>query len=417
MKVCGIIAEYNPFHNGHLYHLEESRRRSGADYVAVVMSGSFVQRGGPAFLDKYTRTELALRGGADLVIELPALFSCGSAEDFAGAGVALLDRLGVVDTLSFGTEAENLDFLAAAAALLAEEPPELSRSLREGLREGKSYPQARAEGLRLACEARGIPWEPGQAASPNNILALEYLKALRRQSCAIRPLAVARKGEGYHSLRLDSPFCSATGLRRLMEASESFPEEKAGQAMPEWAVRLLKEKWRQTFPIEADDFSAMLAYQLLAARNREQGGWLDVPEDMERRIRKHMTEYRAFSQWAALLKTRQYTYTRTARCLCHILLGISSELGERRREGGWCGYARLLGMQKSAGPLLKAIRANSAIPVVARMARDIRLLGEEEREVLETELFASRLYALVQGRKYPEAPPLPEEYRAGLVLV
>ena len=417
MKVCGIIAEYNPFHNGHLYHMTESRRRSGADYVIVVLSGSFVQRGAPAFIDKYTRAQMALRAGADLVIELPALFSCGSAEDFAGAGVAILDQLGVTDTIAFGTEADNLDFLSAAAAILAEEGEGFSACLQEGLRRGQTYPQARAEALRLGCEKQGIPWEPEQAASPNNILALEYLKVLRRRNSAIRPMAVPRQGEGYHSLNMESPFCSATAVRNLLESAADFPGEAVRTVIPDWEITLLEEEWRQTFPITADDFSSMLAYQLLASRNSGYGHWLDVSEDMSGRILKHVTEYRTFSQWAALLKTRQYTYTRTARCLCHILLGITRELGQRCREEGYGGYARVLGLKKSAGPLLKAVRANSAVPLITRLSGDSRLLGEREQAVLRTELFAAQLYGLVQGQKYPGAKPLPGEYTAGLVVV
>ena len=175
MTVCGIIAEYNPFHNGHQYHIKKSRQLSGADYVIIVLSGSFVQRGAPAFTDKYMRTRMALEGGADLVIELPALFSCASAEDFAGAGVSLLDQLGVVDVLSFGAESQNMEVPSAAARILVQEPADFSAVLTRSLREGDSFPRARQKALEACFKAQSLPWTnqtTSELSSPNNLLAL-----------------------------------------------------------------------------------------------------------------------------------------------------------------------------------------------------------------------------------------------------
>ena len=190
MKTVGIIAEYNPFHSGHQYQIAMARRLTGADFVVVVMSGDFVQRGEPAVFDKYTRTAMALEGGADLVLEMPVRFATSSAEDFAACGVALLDRLGLTDVLCFGSELGRLDLLEQAAGILAAEPEAFRQTLRQGLAAGMSFPKAREAALVRELEACGLK-EAGQddwqkvLSSPNNILGIEDLKALKRRGSRV----------------------------------------------------------------------------------------------------------------------------------------------------------------------------------------------------------------------------------------
>lgn len=455
MTVCGIIAEYNPFHNGHLYHMEKSRQLSGADYIIVVLSGSFVQRGAPAFADKYMRTRMALEAGADLVIELPALFSCASAEDFAGAGVSLLDQLGVTDFLSFGAEAENPEYLSAAARILANEPPEFSAELNRCLKEGLSFPKARETALKSWAEKTpkmNLCAEQISAvlSSPNNILALEYLKALYRRRSSIKPLAVTRTGAGYHSTDPREHFCSASAVRAFLTKSTAnahaihFPtssldntgfmrqnettQEKSclladadvdtlSRMLPSHSARLLTEGWQRTCPVLPDDFSSMLTYQLLACRDQGYTRYLDVSEELSRRILRHALDYRSFTAWAELLKTKQYTYTRISRALCHILLQISQETADLCRGNGYTDYARVLGFRKNSAPLLAAIKKNSSIPLVTKMADTDAILSPMGKSVLRTELFASQLYGAIQRQKFPSCPPLPGEYTAGVIVI
>lgn len=443
MRVCGIIAEYNPFHNGHLYHIEQSRQLSGADYIIVVLSGSFVQRGAPAFIDKYMRTKMALEAGADLVIELPALFSCASAEDFAGAGVSLLDQLGVTDYISFGAETENPECLSAAARIFVKEPPEFSNTLNRCLKEGLSFPKAREIALK-GCLLRSSGFSDsfdsefsrtGQLSSPNNILALEYLKALYRRRSAIRPVVIARAGADYHSQNPNEPLCSASAIRAYLISSDkdmtaagnSINHGSGDRAnhfqipsgmMPAHCARLLAENWRRSCPLMPDDFSAMLAYQLLAEQNQGYTRYLDVSEELSGRILRHKSDYHSFTQWAGLLKTKQYTYTRISRSLCHILLRVPQQLADTCRENHrYIDYARVLGFRKNSGPLLSTIKKNSSIPMITKMADADAILSPMGRSVLWTELFASQLYGMVQRQKFPSCPPLPGDYTAGVIII
>lgn len=476
MTVCGIIAEYNPFHNGHLYHMEKSRQLSGADYIIVVLSGSFVQRGAPAFVDKYMRTRMALEAGADLVIELPALFSCASAEDFAGAGVSLLDQLGVTDCLSFGTESGNLEPLSEAARILAKEPPEFSAALNRCLKEGLSFPKARETALKSCLSpnrSSDIPnsevFQAGriedetlqtdiisaELSSPNNILAIEYLKALHRRQSSIRPVSVPRAGADYHSQNPDEPLCSASAIRAYLTSAASTEANTANPAfhstgkpagrhsmavygaksntshkkgeethpllpahmMPAHCARLLMKSWQNTCPLLPDDFSPMLAYQLLSCQNQGYTRYLDVSEDLSRRILRHASDYHSFTGWTNLLKTKQYTYTRISRALCHILLQIQQDTANLCRGNGYVDYARILGFQKSSTPLLKAIKKNSSIPIVTKMADADGILSPMGKSVLETELFASQLYTAAQRQRFPSCPRLPDDYRAGIIII
>lgn len=230
-KTVGIIAEYNPFHNGHAYQIREVRKQSGADYIIIVMSGDFVQRGRPALLDKYARARLALLGGADLVLELPCAAASGSAARFAQEAVRILDRLGVVQELWFGSEAGELAPLLEAAAVLAEEPPHFRNALRQSLRQGNSYPLARQKALE-ACSADGEKLAaPELLCLPNNILGIEYCTALKRLRSSVLPRTLKRVGSGYHDRQASGSFASASALRLAVKTGN--PEEAERQMPPE----------------------------------------------------------------------------------------------------------------------------------------------------------------------------------------
>ena len=252
-KTVGIIAEYNPFHNGHAYQIREVRKQSGADYIIIVMSGDFVQRGRPALLDKYARARLALLGGADLVLELPCAAASGSAARFAQEAVRILDRLGVVQELWFGSEAGELAPLLEAAAVLAEEPPHFRNALRQSLRQGNSYPLARQKALE-ACSADGEKLAaPELLCLPNNILGIEYCTALKRLRSSVLPRTLKRVGSGYHDRQASGSFASASALRLAVKTGN--PEEAERQMPPEvfsaFSRLLSREGW-----LELNDFFA-----------------------------------------------------------------------------------------------------------------------------------------------------------------
>lgn len=411
MKVNGIIAEYNPFHNGHKYQLEQSLKRTNADYTIVVMSGNFVQRGAPAMLDKHIRAKMAILGGADLVLELPAIYATASAEFFAAGAVSLLTKLGVVSHLCFGSECGDIDLLKRAAAILVEEPEEYSATLRRFLKQGMTYPTARTWALMQHYpdlnEHREI------FSSPNNILGMEYIKAILRQGSSLIPVTIKRQGADYHDIRPVSSYCSALSIRQALYA-ESNPEFLKEQ-MPTAACELLMDWLTSHSVVRSNDFSSILYYKLLSEKEYGYERYLDVSSDLSDRIQKQLKEFRDFESFCNLLKTKELTYTRISRCLLHILLNITKEDMACCTELGYTPYARVLGLRKSASPLLSAIKEKSCIPLVTKLADAEKQLGEDAFLILKQDILISQLYqGIVSGKDNKNAA---NEYTIPLVIV
>lgn len=404
MKVTGIIAEYNPFHQGHAYHLSRARELTGADRVLVVMGGNFMQRGEPAIIDKYTRTEMALRNGADLVLELPAASATGSAEYFAEGAVELLDASGVVNELCFGSELGELEPLEKAAELLLEEPEDYQELLRAELKKGKTFPEARETAL-----SAFLP-EQSLLASPNNILAIEYIKALKRRKSSIRPLTIQRLGS-YHgedgqpagaphtvSGNLPESFASASTIRCQLHTLEkqivtSCEQPAFGSLMtalakelPSSSFGLLKDVLLADRLVQAEDFSLPLHYRLMQAKEPlEFSVYLDVSEELSRRIYSLRQEFTGWNAFLDLVRTRQYTRSRVSRALLHILLDI------RQEEVLPPTHLRVLGFRREASDLLSEIKKKSRLPLITKAA------GHPE---LSEEIRISSLYHL--GNSYNE---------------
>ncbi|SCG87040.1 Protein of uncharacterised function (DUF795) [uncultured Clostridium sp.] len=404
MKVTGIIAEYNPFHQGHAYHLSRARELTGADRVLVVMGGNFMQRGEPAIIDKYTRTEMALRNGADLVLELPAASATGSAEYFAEGAVELLDASGVVNELCFGSELGELEPLEKAAELLLEEPEDYQELLRAELKKGKTFPEARETAL-----SAFLP-EQSLLASPNNILAIEYIKALKRRKSSIRPLTIQRLGS-YHgedgqpagaphtvSGNLPESFASASTIRCQLHTLEkqivtSCEQPAFGSLMtalakelPPSSFGLLKDVLLADRLVQAEDFSLPLHYRLMQAKEPlEFSVYLDVSEELSRRIYSLRQEFTGWNAFLDLVRTRQYTRSRVSRALLHILLDI------RQEEVLPPTHLRVLGFRREASDLLSEIKKKSRLPLITKAA------GHPE---LSEEIRISSLYHL--GNSYNE---------------
>ncbi len=280
MKVTGIIAEYNPFHNGHAFHIEETRKNTQADYCIAVISGDFVQRGAPALLNKYDRAKMALENGIDLVIELPVIAATSSAENFAQGGVCLLDALGVVSHISFGAEAStstDIDLLSRLADFFAFEPPAFQEYLEQALKSGCSFPAARAKAT-LTClqqtkshsiDIQTLAQFEQLLASPNNILAIEYMKAIRRHNCKLTPSIVTRTGAGYHDADTDTKLASSSALRKFIFQNNSDQESTSDmlnqiltRTVPDSVRELLLTAYESHAFLQEDDFSDLLYYEL-----------------------------------------------------------------------------------------------------------------------------------------------------------
>lgn len=391
MKTVGIIAEYNPFHNGHLHQLSMAKKLSGADYAVIVMSGDFTQRGTPALLDKYRRAEMALRSGADLVLELPVRFATGSAECFARGAVSLLCGLSV-GALCFGSECGDVNMLRLAAGLLADEPKPFRDALRAKLQSGVSYPAARSQALSACLPAdAGCPADIWQ--SPNNILGVEYLRALRSLNSSMEVYTVKRSGADYADPQLpQGGFCSALAVRRKLFSGG----EISGLApfLPPATLALLEAEAPAL--LTEDDFSAQLFYRLLSLQKTGYTAYADISQALSDKISNRLFSFRSYSDFCSLLKSRDLTYARISRCLLHILLQL-------RSTEGYAAYARLLGFRRDSRDVLTLLGKNR-LPLLSKLADAEPLLDEAGRTQLQEDLFASHLYESVRAAKKGSTP-------------
>ena len=394
--ITGIIAEYNPFHNGHAYQIKQARLLTGCDFLVVVMSGDYVQRGAPAVFDKYTRARMALACGADLVLELPVACSCASAEFFASGAVSLLDGLGCVDFLCFGSESGNLQSLMEPARILAKESPVFQEALRRGLSLGLSFPAARKEAFR-ACASN-----PDILDLPNNILGIEYLKALLQRESSIKPVTIKREGQGYHDTLLDSGFASASGIRRFLKQEEAplsaLPALK--ESLPDPVMEVLKDTLAHTLPVWEEDFSMLLRYELLRQSASDLTRYADISPDLGRRLKNCADKFSSFSEFVALVKTKDVTYTRITRALFHILLNLT---GEDTRNSVAMPYARILGFRKDHSRILGLLKENSRIPIIPKAADYKTYLTPDLQPLFEKDLFAANLYETIAAAKQKRA--------------
>lgn len=404
MKTVGIITEYNPFHNGHAYHIQKAKDLTGADFCVVVMSGDFVQRGVPALMDKHLRATCALAGGADLVLELPVCYAVSSAEYFANGAVALLDQLGVVDSLCFGSECGDIDVLKQFAEELLSESPSFKRELDHKLRLGYSYPQSRNAALEIS--APHLTAYTNVLSTPNNILGIEYCKAIFAQKSRIVPCTIKRAGASYHDNSLESSFCSAQAIRESLRHSE-VPITVIKQ-VPDYVRELAEDAYLKSYPIFSDDISLLVHYSLLSKNASGFTDYPDIDRELSDRIRKQLPKYHDFESFCELLKSKNRTYARISRSLLHILLDIRKEDFARYQKEGPVFYARMLGFRESAAPLLSAIKEKSQIPLLSKLADAEKQLAPTALSMLEKDIYASHIYQSVVRHKFPETDPFPE---------
>lgn len=407
MKIAAVIAEYNPFHNGHLYQLDTIRSELGADRIIVVMSGDFAQRGIPAIVDKYARCRMALENGADLVLELPVYFALGSAEYFAQGAVSLLDKLGVVDFVHFGSECGDIDTLKYCAKAFSHETPEYKALLNNHLRQGLSFPAARSRALCAISSAvdTEISFEK-ILSTPNNNLGIEYIKALLQRNSAITPVTLERKGGGYHSSALNKgEFASANALRSTL-SSDSVNIEELQHFLPESVVHYFKNSLstaqaQQCF-LFADDFSGILHYRLLMEQFKNRDSFVsfyDISQQLSNTLCNTLPDYNGFSNFALCCKSKNLTYTRISRCLMHILLDMKEETINELKAHDYSQYARVLGFREGSKDIFRLVKANSSIPIVTKLSTARKELDPIALSSLNADITASNIYESVKLQK------------------
>lgn len=405
MKIVGLITEYNPFHAGHLYHMQQARELTGADYCVVLMSGSFVQRGEPAIFDKYLRTKTALLAGADLVLEIPAAFSTASAHEFAAYGVALLSAIGV-DAVVFGSECGQVEILKQAAYALNHESADFQERLRKGLKAGLTYPQARAKALEMEDTWASV------LSSPNNILGIEYLRAAEDLHSPMEFYTISRKGSGYHEDTLaDANFPSASAIRGIIRNSLSKDKDLL-DILASHLPAVTHPAYTGAVPVFVDDFSELLNATVL--QMQATFSIADLSPELAARLAKPPYFPLSFEERIQALKTRQLTYTRISRALLHLVLGMREEDISRWKDEGYALYARILGFRRQSSPLLSCLHKKSSIPLITKMADAAQNLSPSALALLEQEVYASHLYQTVRMKR---GGVFQNEYTEGLVFV
>ncbi|HEU4963065.1 MAG TPA: nucleotidyltransferase [Bacilli bacterium] len=397
MHVTGVIVEYNPMHNGHVYHVEQSRQTTGADAVVAVMSGQFLQRGEPAMLNKWARTRMALRQGVDLVLEMPVAYSTQSATLFAYGSVATLDRLGVVDSLCFGSESGDITALQTLSSIIAQEPPLLQSLIREELEKGQSYPRAMSTALTRYTEQdpRFTAAHSELVGQPNNMLGLEYLSALRKLGSAIRPATITRIAAGYNDETISHPkIASATAIRK---ATLETGVQTTEPLLPPYSYAVLQEEFAAgRGPVRWENFRQALFAMLLHSTPDQLRSYVGVDEGLESRLLDAARRVDTVQELLEAVKTKRYTWTKIQRALTSILLGVTREWQARMEVEAGPSYIRVLGFTERGRQVLKAAAQSAVVPILTNLPR-------EKSAMLELDVRASALYAQGYSERQPGA--------------
>ncbi|WP_333859124.1 nucleotidyltransferase [Clostridium sp.] len=388
MKITAIIAEYNPFHNGHKYHIEKTKSITECEGIVAIISGNFVQRGTPSIIDKWNKTKMALSNGVDLVLELPALYSLSSAEFFAHGAVSLLENLGVVKNLCFGSECEDIKLLNFIGEILCEEPEELKSRLKEKLHRGMSYASARGNALEEFLYNKHALKNNSIAKllhSPNNILAIEYCKSLAKLKSTITPIAIKRIGNSHNSIYVNHNFSSAASIRHFLKEGNSV--EELEKVLPYNILCMLKDLSNSNYKFTFED--SLLPY--LKYKNLFYGKNIkylpDVSEGLENRIENALKNSFSYEEVINSIKTKRYAYSRISRILCQFFLGFEN-LNTKILRKNSCPYARVLGFNTIGMKILREIKENSSIPVYTKLPKNTD-------ELLKLDLMATKGYSLL----------------------
>ena len=388
-KVLGIICEYNPFHNGHLYHLEQSKKATGSNYVVAIMSGNFTQRGSTAIIDKWSRTEAALRCGVDLVIELPVLYATSSAENFAEGSIRILDSLKVVDYLSFGSETSDIDILDGIATVLYKEPKSYKNMLANELKKGLSFPKARENALLLYLNNKKYA---NILSSPNNILGIEYIKALKKYKSNIRPISISRFEAGYNDINYSGNIASATAIRNIIK-NGSFDITKRLLPPPSFEILIDNIKQGHIIP-DLSVFERQIIYNLRKMSIDEIAELPDVSEGLEFSIKKAANSCNTIQEFLNIIKSKRYTSTRLQRILLYSLLGITKkDIALSKKVNP---YVRVLGLNNRGKFIISEIaKANSKLEIITSVKRFADKSNNKNLKLmLDKDIFATNVYTI-----------------------
>ena len=384
MKVLGIIAEYNPFHNGHRYHIEEAKKITNADYVIVVMSGNFTQTGNIAIYDKFTRAKLATEYGVDLVIELPTIYANSSAESFAYGAVSILHNLGIVDYICFGSETDNIETLSKISKIINSNNVQINSKIKEILKSGVSYPVARENALKEFLTAEEIDI----LDKSNNILGIEYLRILDKLNSNITPICIKRESSDFNEIMLNEKsdrYTSATSIRNMIYQNKIDLVEKYVPALTYTTIVNTNASFN-------DKLYRILKYKILTTSLEELRNISEVTEGLENKIKSEITHSLSYDDYINNLKSKRYTMTKIKRMLNNILLDITKDDLKYIKENNIT-YAHILSLGYKGKDLLSKISNNSNIKLITKINENtLNELDENIRKYLDLDILASNIY-------------------------
>lgn len=389
MNITGIITEYNPFHNGHKFHLEESKKQTKSDGTICIMSGNFVQRGGPAIIDKWKRTEMALSNGVDLIIELPTFYAVSSAEFFAKGAVSILNSLNIVNNLFFGSEIGDAKALSKIAKVLVSEDERFQNILKENLSLGLTFAKAREKSLIEYLNSSEIN---NIITSSNNILGIEYIKAILKLNSSINPVALKREGSNYNDKSLSQTFSSATSIREVLKNTSNIEDLKNIIPLESYEVfsKLQEQDYRFTFEEEMFKY---IKYKI-QTNCVNFNNLYEVTEGLDNKIIKEISSSNSLHEFILKIKSKRYTYSKISRILTHIYLGLDNDdFKDIANENNL--YVRVLGFNKTGREILSLIKANSSIPLITKVPRFTN------NPLLKFDLQATACYSLLNDKVNP----------------
>lgn len=389
-KVLGIVAEYNPFHNGHLYHLEKSKQDTNSNYTVAIMSGNFTQRGSTSLVDKWSKAEAAINSGIDLVLELPVLYATSSAENFAEGAIKILNSLNVVDYISFGAETDDIEILDKCADVLFHEPKKYKTLLTHELSKGVSFPKARENALMMYLN--NIRKFANVLSSPNNILAIEYLKAMKKLKSNLQPYSIQRYEVGYNDLTYTKNTASSTAIRNMIK-NDGFTALSGLMPSSSYAILMKNIKCGHIIP-DISVFEKQIIYALRKMTTSEIADLPDVSEGLEFAIKNAANSCNTFAEFMNIIKSKRYTSTRIQRILVYALLGITKKdiaLSKRVQP-----YIRVLGLNKRGKFLISEIaKANPKLEIITSVKRFTEGNSNKSlQSMLDKDILATNVYTI-----------------------
>lgn len=389
MNITGIITEYNPFHNGHLHHLSSARSVTKCDGVICIMSGNFVQRGGAAIIDKWERASMAIENGVDLVIELPTFYALSSAEHFAKGSVSILNSLGIVNNIFFGSECGNVESLIKIAKILINEPLEFKNELKFNLNNGLTFAKSRELALIKVLQDEDLS---EILQNSNNILGIEYIKAILSLNSQIAPLTMKREGSSYNDKSLSSNFASATSIREALKNSNSLDNLK--NFIPSESYEILKNLREKDYPfIFEEEMFKFIKYKIVSECINF-NKLSEISEGLDNKIIKEVYNSASYENFVLSIKSKRYTYTKISRLLTQIFIGLDLYDSKNLFNKDLL-YARVLGFNSRGKEILKEMKKTSTIPLITKVPRNI------DNPLLALDIAATKCYSLLNTNIHP----------------